>query len=303
MPGFALDNRGKRSVVLDLNRRRQGRAGAAAGQRRRVPDQHAAQVAGGHRPGAEATERHPNLVVTTITGYGLDGPDADKPGYDIGAFWARTGIARHVPGDAAPVGVRGGLGDHYTGLSATAGLLAALLERGRTGKGRIVETSLLRTGADALGWDLGLQMTLGKVAGSEPRHRNQAPLMNPYLTKDGQWFFFTGLEAARHLPAVIRALDRPDLQDDPRFATAGAIRKNRVEVIAILDELIATRTMDEWAEAFDREGVWWARARRRPRSSSTPSSSPTTASWPSPAVRAALRCGPSTVRSRSATYR
>jgi len=69
-----------------------------------------------------------------------------------------------------------------------------------------------------LGWDLGIQMALGKVAGSEPRHRNQAPLMNPYRAADGRWFFFTGLEAARHIPAVSQALGRPDLLDDPRFA-------------------------------------------------------------------------------------
>ena len=65
-------------------------------------------------------------------------------------------------------------------------------------------------------------MTLGQVAGAEPRHRNQAPLMNPYRTADGRWFFFTGLEADRHLPAVCRALGRPDLLDDPRFADAVA---------------------------------------------------------------------------------
>ena len=76
-----------------------------------------------------------------------------------------------------------------------------------------------------LGWDLGLQMTLGKVAGAEPRHRNQAPLMNPYRTKDDRWFFFTGLEAARHLPAVRRALGPAELLDDPRFQPAPAVRK------------------------------------------------------------------------------
>ena len=64
-------------------------------------------------------------------------PTRGLPGYDIGAFWARTGIARDmVPRNAAPVGVRGGLGDHFTGISACAGTLAALVERGRTGEGR-----------------------------------------------------------------------------------------------------------------------------------------------------------------------
>ena len=66
--------------------------------------------------------------------------------------------------------------------------------------------------------------------------------------------------ARRHLPAVCRALGRPDLLDDERFQSASAIRKHRTEVIAILDEIVVTRTFDEWAEAFDREGVWWAPA-------------------------------------------
>jgi crotonobetainyl-CoA:carnitine CoA-transferase CaiB-like acyl-CoA transferase len=84
--------------------------------------------------------------------------------------------------------------------------------------------------------------------------------MNPYRAGDGRWFFFTGLEAARHIPAVCRALGRPDLLDDPRFADAGAIRRNRTEVIAILDEIVAEHPLDVWAEHFDREGVWWAPA-------------------------------------------
>jgi crotonobetainyl-CoA:carnitine CoA-transferase CaiB-like acyl-CoA transferase len=103
-------------------------------------------------------------------------------------------------------------------------------------------------------------MTLGKVARAESRERNQAPLMNPYRAGDGRWFFFTGLEAARHIPAVCRALGHPELLDDPRFADAGAIRRNRAEVIAILDEIVARQPLDVWARRFDQEGVWWAPA-------------------------------------------
>jgi crotonobetainyl-CoA:carnitine CoA-transferase CaiB-like acyl-CoA transferase len=126
--------------------------------------------------------------------------------------------------------------------------------------GGVVEVSLLRTGTYVLGWDLGIQLALGKVAGAEPRDRNQAPLMNPYRSSDGRWFFITGLEAERHLPAVLRALDRPELADDERFGSARAIRRNRTEVIALLDEVFASQPFDEWADRFDREGVWWAPA-------------------------------------------
>ena len=163
-------------------------------------------------------------------------------------------------GEGSPLNARGGIGDHITGLAALAGLLAAVMEQRETGRGRVVEVSLLRTGAYVLGWDLGLQMTLGKVAGAEPRDRNQAPLMNPYRAGDGRWFFLTGLEAARHLAPVCRALGRPDLLDDPRFADAGAIRRNRTEVIAILDEIIADGRWRSGPSGFDQEGVWWAPA-------------------------------------------
>lgn len=262
-PAFALDNRGKRSVALDLREE---------ADRLRMEEllSSADVFITNLRPDAldrldlepaATVERHPRLVYCSISGYGLRGEDRNRPTYDIGAFWARSGLSvQMADSTGAPLNARGGIGDHVTGLAALAGLLAAVLEQRETGRGRVVEVSLLRAGAYVLGWDLGIQMTLGKVAGSERRERNQAPLMNPYLAADGKWFFFTGLEAERHLPAVCRALDRPDLLEDPRFTNATAIRRHRSEVIAILDEIIATRPLSEWAERFDREGVWWAPA-------------------------------------------
>jgi crotonobetainyl-CoA:carnitine CoA-transferase CaiB-like acyl-CoA transferase len=262
-PAFALDNRGKRSVALDLRspedaRRLESLLGTA--------DVFITNL----RPDAldrlnldpEATVgRHPRLVYCSISGYGLRGADRNRPTYDIGAFWARTGLSMQMAdSNGAPLNARGGIGDHVTGLAALAGVLAAVLEQRQTGKGQVVEVSLLRSGAYVLGWDLGIQMALGKVAGAEPRERNQAPLLNTYRAGDGRWFFFTGLETERHLPAVCRALGRPDLLEDERFASASALRRNRSDVIAILDDIIATRPLAEWAERFDREGVWWAPA-------------------------------------------
>ena len=114
---------------------------------------------------------------------------------------------------------------------------------------------MLRTGTYVLGWDLSLQEHLGKVAKAEARDSNQTPLMNSYQAKDGRWFFFTGLEANRHVENVYRALGREDLHDDPRFADAAGLRRHRSEVIAVLDEIVASDTLAEWAERFDREGV------------------------------------------------
>jgi crotonobetainyl-CoA:carnitine CoA-transferase CaiB-like acyl-CoA transferase len=262
-PAFSLDNRGKRSVVLNLRlpedreRLEDLLASADVFISNLRPD---ALDGLGLEPAATVA-RHPRLVYCSISGYGLRGEERDRPTYDIGAFWARSGLSMQMADhQGTPLNARGGIGDHITGLAALAGLLAAVLEQRATGRGRVVEVSLLRTGAYVLGWDLGLQMTLGKVARAEAREHNQAPLMNPYRTADEKWFFFTGLEAARHIGAVCRALGRPDLADDPRFADARAIRRNRTEIIAMFDEIIGKLPLAVWAERFDQEGVWWAPA-------------------------------------------
>jgi crotonobetainyl-CoA:carnitine CoA-transferase CaiB-like acyl-CoA transferase len=253
-PAFSLDNRGKRSVVLDLRQPddREHLEELLATADVFVSNLRPDALDGLGLEPAATVERHPRLVYCSISGYGLRGDERNRPTYDIGAFWARSGLSMQMADhEGTPLNARGGIGDHITGL------LAAVMEQRATGRGRVVEVSLLRTGAYVLGWDLGLQMTLGKVARAEPRSRNQAPLMNPYRAADGRWFFFTGLEASRHIHAVCRSLGRPELADDPRFADASAIRRHRT---AILDEIVAARPLSEWAERFEREGVWWAPA-------------------------------------------
>ena len=171
-PAFALDNRGKRSVVLDL-RQPEGRRHLE--ELLATADVFVTNL----RPDAldkldleaEATvARHPHLVYCSISGYGLRGEDRNRPTYDIGAFWARSGLSSQMADENGnPLNARGGIGDHITGLAALSGILAAVLEQRQTGSGRVVEVSLLRTGAYVLGWDLGLQMLLGQgVAGRVP---------------------------------------------------------------------------------------------------------------------------------------
>jgi crotonobetainyl-CoA:carnitine CoA-transferase CaiB-like acyl-CoA transferase len=260
-PAFALDNRGKRSVVLDL-RDEEGRARLE--ELLATADVFVSNL----RPDAldslaleaEATlARHPHLVYCSVSGYGLRGEDRNRPAYDVGAFWARSGLSSQLSDQAGvPLNVRGGIGDHISGLTALAGILGAVIEQRHTGEGRVVEVSLQRTGAYVLGWDLSLQSGLGKVAGSEPRHAIQTPLMNSYQASDGKWFFFTALEAGRHLENIYRALERPDLLDDERFQSAKSLRKHRSEVISVLDEIVATQPLAYWAKRFDDHGVWWA---------------------------------------------
>lgn len=259
-PPFDLDNRGKRSVVLNL----QIDAGRAAMERLLAT---ADVFVTNLRPGAlerlglahEAVlARHPRLVYASITGYGAAGEERDRAGYDVGAFWARSGVADlfRLPEDP-PLALRGGFGDHVTGLATVAGVLGALLERGRTGRGRFVETSLLRTGMYCIGWDLGIELVYDKLRRTLPRTENDNPMVNCYRARDGSWFWLIGLEGDRHFPLLCQALGREELASDERFASPRARRSNRRDLITMLDGMFLERTRDEWAARFDREGVWW----------------------------------------------
>jgi crotonobetainyl-CoA:carnitine CoA-transferase CaiB-like acyl-CoA transferase len=262
-PPFDLDNRGKRSVALDL------RVPAAREAARRIVDRADVFVTN-IRPDAlerigfdpdTLHARHPRLVYATITGYGRRGHDRDRPGYDVGAFWARSGVADTltVEGSPPPM-IRGGFGDHVTALATVSGILAALLEREHTGRGRVVETSLLRTGMYCLGWDLNIQLQFGKLRAPVARTETETPLMNSYRAGDGKWFWLIGLEADRHFPGLLRALADEEIARDERFRDARSRRHNRVALIALLDSLFATRPLAEWAARFDAEDVWWAPA-------------------------------------------
>ena len=205
-PPFDLDNRGKRSAVIDLADPRGVEVLMA------LLDQ-ADVFLTNLRPEAvqrlglgpdELTGRFERLVYASVSGYGLSGPDTGRAGYDVGGFWARSGIASLMaPGDAYPPGVRSGMGDHVTAITAVAGILAALLERERTGRGQLVEVSLLRTGIYSVGWDLGIQARFGKLGSVQPRATELNPMCNSYQAGDGRWFWLLGVEADRLWPKLL----------------------------------------------------------------------------------------------------
>ena len=260
-PPFELDNRGKRSVALDL-----GKA-EARGVVDRLLD--GADVfitnvrpAGLARLGLDYPQlspRFPRLVYGRITGYGEQGPDADRPAYDVGAFWARAGIAAALtpPGTDPPM-QRGAMGDHTAGLSLAGGIAAALLARERTGCGQLVTTSLLRIGAYVLGWDLNATLRMGIRATPFTRTTMPNPVISPYRAGDGRWFWLLGLQGQRHWPDLVCAVERPEWLDDPRFATMSARREHCADLVREIDAIFATRTLAEWGERFDRAGMWWA---------------------------------------------
>ena len=123
-PAFAQDNRGKRSVVLDLrepadrDRFEELLATADVFLTNLRPD---ALDALDLEP-ASTVARHPRLVYCSVSGYGLRGPDRNRPAYDIGAFWARSGLSVQLANsEGVPLNARGGIGDHISGLAAAGG--------------------------------------------------------------------------------------------------------------------------------------------------------------------------------------
>ncbi len=258
---FAQDNRGKRSVMLDLSEpdARESLEQLLAGADVFVTNLRPEPLARLGLDPAEVLKRHPKLVVAAQTGYGSVGPERNTAGYDIGAFVARTGMARtNRPPAESPINLRSGIGDHTTGIATCAGILAALVERQGTGRGRLVETSLFQTGLYTMSMDLSTQLTLGRLGSMKPREEYHTPLVNSYRAADDKWFYLIGVEASRHFPGVCAAIGRDDLAADERFDSAGKIAKNRVELIAALDEAFATEELSYWAERFDEFDVWWA---------------------------------------------
>jgi crotonobetainyl-CoA:carnitine CoA-transferase CaiB-like acyl-CoA transferase len=260
-PPFELDNRSKRSIVVDLAAPG-GRALALELLGRADVFLTNIRLDALERLGLDAPTVHalaPRLVYAVITGYGLAGPERDRAAYDIGAFWARSGLVGLLtkPGGEPPF-QRGGMGDHGAGMTLAAGICAALVARARTGEGQVVATSLLRHGMYTIGFDLNTALRFGQSIGTPTRDTMTNPAINCYRDRDGRWFWLIGLEGDRHWPDLCRAVGRPEWIDDERFATARARRSNVRELIPALDTVFATRTRDEWGERLDRENMWWA---------------------------------------------
>lgn len=258
---FELDNRGKRSIVLDLQ--------TPEGQAHFDSLLKTADIfITNMRPGAlerlnldadHIRTRFPKLIYGRLSGYGPEGPDSNRAGYDVGAFWSRAGLpSRIVPPDVPPPNIAPGFGDHMTAISLVSGVMAALWNREETGKGSVVDTSLFRTGIYGLGADFAMQMYYGKLAPRSHREHVPAPLVNCYKSKDEKWIWMLGVESDRHWPNLLKALDRPDLADDLRFADARGRYKNKSELILEIDKEFSKYTRHEICELLDKFDVWWS---------------------------------------------
>ncbi len=253
-PVFELDNRSKRSIVLDLS---------STGGRRVANDliDEADVFVTNIRVSAlervdlgpaRVRDRNPGLVYAILSGYGLTGPEADRPSYDIGAFWARSGLAASLtpPGGDLPF-QRGGMGDHSVAMTGAAMICAALVARGKTGEGDVVSASLLRQGAYTIGFDVNVALMWGTPIRLGSRSTMTMPTVNYYTAGDGRRFWVVGLEGERHWPPLARAVGHPEWLTDERFAAPAARFKNGAELVRLLDEIFSTRPLSEWALIFD----------------------------------------------------
>ena len=260
-PPFELDNRGKRGVALDLEKEEArdiafklvGEADVfITNMRPRALDDFGLGYADLH-------ERFPHLVYGQVTGYGPDSDSRDTAAYDIGAFWSQAGVAASLtaPGGAIPQ-QRGGMGDHMTGQMLAGSICAALYSRERTGEGQRVSVPLVRVGVYMCGWDIMMALRLGVPIPTYDRFHAVNPIIDCYKSGDGRWFWLLLLQADRHWGDLCSAIGRKDLITDERFVNIETRRLNAPALVEELDRVFASRTMVEWAEAFDANTVWWA---------------------------------------------
>ncbi len=255
---FQMDNRNKRSLALNL--------GSVEGRRiiRQLVEgsdifvtnyqpQMQARYSLRYEDLAALNER---LVYAMITGYGEHGEESEKPGYDMTAYFARSGLMSFLHGaDADPCLSPCGFGDHPTSVSLFSGIMLALYRRLQTGKGGKVSTTLVHNGV----WSHSSMVSAALCGATFPAKPTRAtqlnPLVNHYLTADGRRVLFCLLDPAKDWQKLCGALGRADWLLHERFSTVEGRKQYNVELIAALDVEIATRPLTAWKQIFEQHDV------------------------------------------------
>ncbi|MEV0685424.1 CoA transferase [Nocardia sp. NPDC050378] len=207
---------------------------------------------------------NPGIVYARGSALGPRGTESARGGYDMTAFWCRGGIAATI----TPEGIDGliqppgpAFGDTISGTNLAGGIAAALLKRERTGETSVVDVSLLGSGLWALGHTIALSASQQQPMRA-PRPGVHGAPTNPlsglYATSDQRYLSFVMLQPAKFWADVCRHIDRPELAEDPRFADADSIAEHTAEAVAILREVIGTRTLAEWTERLATLAGPWA---------------------------------------------
>jgi crotonobetainyl-CoA:carnitine CoA-transferase CaiB-like acyl-CoA transferase len=256
-PIFSMENRGKLGIVLNTS----SPAGREALIRLlRDADVFVTNV----RPAAlqraridypSLKDELPRLIYASVSGYGLEGDGVHIPGFDMTAFWNRSGVAFATnPPGLEPLPCRPAFGDHVTAMATLGGVLAAVHERTRTGRGRLVEASLIRVGTYALSWDMSVRLRYGEAVTAQPREERASALAGYFHTADDRWFFIVVRSPACFL-GIMRAIGRPEVAEDPRFALPIVDLELVRELRAIVEEAYGRMTLAEACERLTREDV------------------------------------------------
>ena len=196
---------------------------------------------------------NPRLIYAGITGYGERGPEADKPGFDITAYWARSGLMEYTRNAGSPPAIPvPGIGDHATAISLYAGIVTGLYRRERTGKGCNVMTSLIAEGAWATAAWLQAALLGAKFSGLADRRKPQNPLAGgSYQTSDDRWLLLAFVEGDKNWPVFTKAIGRDDLTADHRFSSMKDRSTNAAALVAELDRVFGAQPLAYWKKALD----------------------------------------------------
>ncbi|UYN95126.1 MAG: CoA transferase [Enhydrobacter sp.] len=250
---WQMDSRNKRSIVLDLKK---PEARAALDRLIEKSDilicNFPPPVRDKLKLAYEDTRKvNPKLIYASLTGYGETGPDRDRPGFDATAYFARSGLLDAQRYEGGPPGVPGpAQGDRATAMALVSAILMALIQRMKTGAGSWVGTSLLGNGL----WSCGVIAQAALVGAflphRPPPERPRSALGNIYRTADDRWLQLTIVRTDKLWAPLCQALERPELIDDPRFASEAERRRNSADLAALMSAIFAAKPYEHWRQAL-----------------------------------------------------
>src|ERR1039458_2413747 len=209
----------------------------------------------------ELASSNKRLIYAHVTGYGEQGAEAGLPGYDVTAYFARTGLMSELRTEnCEPCAYPMGAGDHPTSVTLAAAIFFALYQRELTGCGMKVSTSLMATGAWANSCAIQAAFCGAQWPAPSTRVRETVPdpLMNVYRSRDGLWFYVCLADGVNGWPRLCRAMSRPELADDPRYNSFATREEHAPALISILDAAFAQKDLAEWRGLFNQYEVAWA---------------------------------------------
>ncbi|MFV0281666.1 MAG: CaiB/BaiF CoA transferase family protein [Rhodoblastus sp.] len=199
---------------------------------------------------------NPRIIYASFSGYGEKGAEAEKPGFDTTAWWARSGMMDFVrAAGAPPARSSGGMGDHPSALAVLSGILMALYRREKTGVGAEVVSSLIANGIWANAFLVQAALCGAVFSERKPREQATNALATFYQCRDGQWLILSIHNEERLWPELVACLERPDLAEDPRFATKPDRQANVRALIDEMDAAFSTRDRADWRQRLNARGI------------------------------------------------